>query len=409
MDRKVVIFSAILMAAMIVSMAVTPALAGKTIPYSTRIARESVSPEGDGIYGTSVAIGGGYIAVGAPNENSYDGRVYVYTVNGVLKATLTSPTAGSGYGEGFGENVAISGGYLVVGAPWDSDGTVEGAGQVYVYTLSSLTGTPTPTTLSSQNPEANGAFGHSIGTDGKHIIVGAPYETVGTNTNVGRAYVYTMDGTYVSTLNSQNPIEYGYFGSSSAIDGNYVAVGAVGEATAPHVWEGLVYIFTTSGTLVSTLESRNPETDGDFGFSVAISGRNLVVGAPRERAACKNGGAGAGNAYIFTVSGRFVKNMTSPSQSNFNEFGYSVATDGKRIIIGARQNPIYDPNTIYDAGCAYVFSMTGKLVSSLVSAYPLYQGCFGCSVAISGGYAVVGASAETVGSNLRAGHAYIFS
>ncbi len=45
-----------------------------------------------------------------------------------------------------------------------------------------------------------------------------------------------------------------------------------------------------------TLASPHPQNGGRFGYSVAISGTTVVVGAPRENSGAQ---VGAGQAYIF--------------------------------------------------------------------------------------------------------------
>ncbi len=92
-------------------------------------------------FGYSVAIDGDYMVIGSPSDDgsagslSLDGDVYIYKkdfggVNnwGLIK-TLTLPLGD------FGFSVAISGSYIVVGAPYEGGSTnaIGGAGEAYVY------------------------------------------------------------------------------------------------------------------------------------------------------------------------------------------------------------------------------------------------------------------------------------
>ena len=73
----------------------------------------------------------------------------------------------------------------------------------------------------------------------------------------------------------------------------------VSACPAPNisVMAGHAYIFNAkTGALISTLTSPNAQTYGFFGWSVAISGKTVVVGAPYETG---SGIPEAGNAYIF--------------------------------------------------------------------------------------------------------------
>ena len=104
-----------------------------------------------------------------------------------------------------------------------------------------------------------------------------------------------------------NPNAYGtsandQFGYSVSVDGNYAIVGAFSEDDAGGTYSGKAYIFdATTGSLLHTLH--NPNADGtsandSFGYSVAISGNRVVVGAHGEDDA---GGTDSGKAYIYTL------------------------------------------------------------------------------------------------------------
>ena|SRR2546422_11697744 len=99
------------------------------------------------------------------------------------------------------------------------------------------------------------------------------------------------------TLESPNPQHDGFFGQSVAISGPIAVVGAPDESGGGYSQAGHAFIIdTTANDLTITLTSPNDATNGHFGFSVAISGTTVVVGAPSETA---TGQVQAGHAYIF--------------------------------------------------------------------------------------------------------------
>ena len=111
--------------------------------------------------------------------------------------------------------------------------------------------------------------------------------------------------TPIQTYN--NPNAYGTsasdnFGTSVATDGNYAIVGAYAEGDAGSYYSGKAYIFdVTTGSLLHTLHNPNAydTSDGDtFGTSVAISGNRVVVGAYAEDDA---GGTDSGKAYFYQI------------------------------------------------------------------------------------------------------------
>src|SRR5207244_3870569 len=109
------------------------------------------------------------------------------------------------------------------------------------------------------------------------------------------------DSASITTLTSPTPETAEQFGLSVAVSGTTVVVGApnvaVGDETAlagapfeftlapVQPYAGSAYVFdATDGSLITTLASPNPQNEGGFGWSVAVSGTTVVVGAPFESA-----------------------------------------------------------------------------------------------------------------------------
>src|SRR2546425_940922 len=149
-----------------------------------------------------------------------------------------------------------------------------------------------------------------------------------------------------------------------------------------------------------TLASPNPQADGEFGRSVAVSGTTVVVGAAFE-----SGGmfGGKGHAYIIdTTTDPLIFTLTSPGAVTGGRFGASVAVSGTTVVVGA---PRETSGTTVRAGNTYVFdATTGALVSPLITPGAVTDGAFGFSVAVSGTTVVVGASDETSGTTVQGGN-----
>src|SRR3989442_1328245 len=144
------------------------------------------------------------------------------------------------------------------------------------------------------------------------------------------------------TLTSPNAQTNGEFGFSVAVNegGTMVVVGAPFESagTPAQSLAGHAYVFdATDGSLITTLTSPNAQAGGRFGFSVAVSGTTVVVGAPFESAGTP-AQPGAGHAYVFDASTGFLTptTLTSPNAQPFGEFGFSVAVGGTTVVVGAR-------------------------------------------------------------------------
>jgi hypothetical protein len=214
---------------------------------------------------------------------------------------------------------------------------------------------------------------------------------------------------------------YGHYGESMATSpGNIMVVGASNETFEGIVGAGIVYTFNTNvRTLNSTLSSPNPQTNGHFGESVAISAggqryhptaSSIVVGAPNENVGKV---IGAGRAYVFNTSSSALKaTLVSPNLRREGEFGWSVTTSGSIAVVGAPNETV---GGIVGAGRAYVFDdKTGVLIKILSSPNPQTNGHFGESVGMSDNnvgntsMVVIGAPDETANGAIGAGRAYVF-
>ncbi|NJM06583.1 hypothetical protein HC891_10925 [Candidatus Gracilibacteria bacterium] len=93
-------------------------------------------------FGESLAITGSTVVIGAPGADGI-GAAYVFDLaSGAQQAKLR---AGDGQsGDAFGFSVAVADTTVVVGAPGDDDNGLR-SGSIYVFELSGLPGSPTPT------------------------------------------------------------------------------------------------------------------------------------------------------------------------------------------------------------------------------------------------------------------------
>jgi FG-GAP repeat len=365
----------------------------------------SPNAQRDGWFGKSMGTSGDLVAIGAPfekaNGDTEAGRTYAFNMtSGALLRTLSSPNAQM-YGW-FGFSVAISGELLVVGAPHENVNDYSQAGDAYVF---NVTNGKLVTTLTSPNTQDYGWFGFSIAISGKIAIIGAPHESIGEYMWAGYAYAFNIEsGKLLKTLVSPNMQFDGYFGYSLATSSRFILVGAVLENTKGHSSAGRAYVFdATTYKMLSTLTSPNSQLDGEFGYSVSISNQLAIVGAPSENA---SGYTGAGHAYVFnTITGKLDKILSSPEAQENGHFGWSVFVSAKLALVGA---PYETADNFSGAGHLFEFNaVTGKLLSSIISPDPQYNGWFGYSIVISGKLVMIGAPREKANGYREAGHAYI--
>jgi hypothetical protein len=291
---------------------------------------------------------------------------------------------------GFGESVAIRPNYAVVGAPWFDRRT----GCAYVFKRYE-TQWILHAKLTASDGAYNDKFGSSVAIDGDYVIVGAPGHG---DLDGGAAYVFNRDG---KTWIHQAKLGVPYAGAGAAvgwsvsIDGDYALVGAPGHDNH----RGAAFLFRCKDTEwlnECRLDPSHEYRACDFGWSVSICGDYAMVGtsSPYSEPGC---------AYIFRRGEKTwtqqIK-LTAPEAASGDKFGQSVSIDRYYAAAGAAWLTDWP-------GRVYIFQREGmkwiqqaKLSGSTAGKE---MDSFGCSVCIGADCAIVGA--QEAG---KRGEAYIF-
>ena len=204
---------------------------------------------------------------------------------------------------------------------------------------------------------------------------------------------------------------------ATAVSGGTLVAGASNHAVGSNLSQGAAYVFVQAGngTWSQQAELIGSDSGGNdfFGWSVAVSGTTVVVGAPCHPLSASGQICGAGAAYVFSQNGDGTwsqqAELTASDGVGADWFGGSVTITGSTVVVGADCHPSSYPNC--GPGAAYVFIekggtwvMQGELTASDGAA----GDAFGASVAANGGTAVIGAGSHNVGSNQAQGAAYFF-
>ena len=177
-------------------------------------------------------------------------------------------TAGGAYvGEKLGISVATDGVLVIAGAYRDNDQALH-AGSAFLF--DATTGAELMQLLPTDG-DTDDEFGISVGIDGGRAVVGA-WQNTDFGIDTGSAYLFdTATGAQVAKLLASDASFFDKFGSSVAIDGNTVIVGAPG-AHGPGTTSGAVYLFdATTGAEIAKLFPLDGEDGDRFGTSVDIS------------------------------------------------------------------------------------------------------------------------------------------
>jgi hypothetical protein len=416
-------------------------------------------------FGTSVALAGDTLVIGAPlafSNGPYSGAAYVFTRSAGVWTQQdylqASNTEGFDY---FGQSVALSGDTVVIGAIGEAsnatgvngnqaDNSALNSGAAYVFTRNGSTWTQ-QAYLKASNSGAEDWFGVSVAVSDDTVVIGAPVEAsnaAGVNSNQvdnsasysGAAYVFTRSGstwTQQAYLKASNSEANDYFGVSVAVSGDTALIGAFGEASsaigvggnqtnnsAPN--SGAAYVFSRSAGVWSQqayLKASNSGADDYFGWSVALSDRTAIIGAYGESSSAtgvagdgtNNSAYQSGAAYVFTRSGTAWTQQAYLKASNtgeFDSFGRAVAVSGDTAVIGAYLedssatgvNGNQADDSASASGAAYVFSDLGSAPPPTVTGISPTSGSAagGASVTITG-TGFTGATGVTFGIVMATG------
>lgn len=280
------------------------------------------SPDGsaDDEFGNAVGITGETIVVGSHFANllvggADTGSAYIFQRSGTTwtQTQKLIPIAGSAgpiLGDLFGESVAVGGGRIAIGAAGD-DTPETRAGAVYVFVESGGGTYVLQQKLFSAGSTNGDNFGNSVAMEGNTLVAGAREDTpIAGQTACGSAYVFEFNGatwTPQGQLLASDGASFDRFGWSVAVSDGIVAVGARGDDTAAGPDAGSAYIFTRSGatwTEIQKLAPADPLNGDRFGEGIALSFGNLVVGAAEKALSAPNGQGAAYSFAVFAASAR---------------------------------------------------------------------------------------------------------
>ena len=380
-------------------------------------------------FGSSVDISGDTLVVGAAQERSNAtgvngdqsdnsliaaGAAYVFTrTAGVWSQQAYLKASNTEASDRFGTSVAISGDTIAVGAYTessdadgidgnDADNSASQAGAAYVFVRNGSTWSQ-QAYVKASNSDLGDRFGFSLDLSGDTLVVGAEQEdsnAVGVggdqdnnlSLSSGAAYVFVRTGTIWSQqayLKASNNDSGDIFGVAVAIDGDIIVVGATAEDSNAQGINGdgdddsfnragAAYIFNRSPTFWSEdayVKASNTGASDNFGYSVAVSGNTVLIGAYAEDSNATgidgdetdNSESLSGAVYRFTRDAGMWSQEAYIKASNtdsFDRFGESVTISGQFSAIGANTesssatgiNGNESSNSFTAAGAVYAFN-----------------------------------------------------
>jgi FG-GAP repeat len=301
-------------------------------------------------FGVSSAISGNTSVVGAFDPNiEATGAAYVFVkpASGWGNMTQTAMLTASDGGAGFGTSVAISGDTIVVGAanasnqnqaPQNHAPQNQGPGAAYIFVKpASGWKDMTETAKLTASDGADGdAFGYGVSISGNTAAIGALFAHRG----AGAAYVFVKPAggwsnmTQTAELTASDATSFDNMGLV-AISGGTVVTGAYGHNN----FMGAAYVFIKPSTgwkdMTQRAELKSTNANQIYGFSVATDGKAAIVGSVGA-----NQGIGAAYIYLKPASGwkntsKFTARLSASSASKVSGLSQSISISGKRIVMGA--------------------------------------------------------------------------
>lgn len=349
------------------------------------------------LFGCDVAISGNTAVIGAYDKPAdtlmypHSGAIYIYerdTFTNVWNEIQTIIPADTGAYDHFGYKVAISGNYIIVGSPVDSEdslgnNTLASSGSAYIIEKDSTGSWQQVQKITTSDRSTADIFGAAVGISGNYAIVGAYQEdedATGSNTlsNAGSAYIFKRDTAgywhELQKITASDRDAGDRYGIAVAIDSVYAIVGAYledeDEFGFNHVSAaGSAYIYHLNNSQwneVKKITAPDRDVNDYFGTTVTIKNTVAMAGAQNESRDAQgyNPFISAGAAYIFNCDNNdnwnYLHKITPSDRATNDYFGTALAIQNNQLFAGAKFEDEDENgyNTISGSGSLYVYEYT---------------------------------------------------
>jgi len=320
---------------------------------------DSTGAERDG-FRASVAMSGNFAIVGVPGVGIIrKGYAAIYQFNGsnwIQTQRLTDP--GSTSNDNFGNSVAMSGNFAIVGAATDTVGVNANQGAAFIFQFNGNSWVFMQK-ITDPGGAASDLFGFSVALSGNNAVVGSLVDDIGANTDQGSASVFHFNGNnwaFVQKLTYPTGAATDGFGSSIAVSDNFLLIGAFQDDIGANLNQGSACFFKLNGNnwvFNKKVTDSTGNGDEDFGISVSLSNNFAVIGAPVSHVPVSST---PGAAFAFRFNGNswdVMDKLTDPFGSPQSLFGNSVSVSGNFLIVG---DPFHGPSQV---GSAVIYSRVG--------------------------------------------------
>jgi hypothetical protein len=206
-------------------------------------------------------------------------------------------------------------------------------------------------------------YGSDVAIEGSIAVVGVANRAVSGTNGAGAVEVWKYDGvgswSFLTQVSSPAPQMDGNFGFSLALDGGWLVVGAPGM----NAREGLVYAYQLDALGVPVLKQTLApvpayvDAGDEFGYALDVGLPGLAIGAPFA----KNTATEQGSASTYRLNGAgtgFTYSNTWTLAVSFCHIGKTIAVDGDIALAGS-------PDYLSNEGVGFALKWNGAAYAAL--------------------------------------------
>jgi len=264
-----------------------------------------------GLFGYSVALNNQFLFVGAPQDNTLSGGLSVYSLSDfTLQQKLRLNSSLDNY---FGTSISVQGNILAVGGTGYPLNLGAHTGFVNIYNFDA--------TSSQWVERANNPLSFNSSKD-----------KVSGKDSAGKSI----------TINIPSASQLGF---SVSVGSNFIAAGAPGLNRDGSNTTGSIFVLSLLNNEVRQLTDPANEMNVSYGSSLQFSGNNLFVGSKTTKSL-----KGAVDSWsLSSTASTFNRRILSLTGAPSDAFGFSLAVSNTDLIVGARLNdePVSDNGSLH--------------------------------------------------------------
>jgi hypothetical protein len=314
---------------------------------------------------------------------------------------------------------------LVPGEPRTVTVAASADGETSTYTVTFTRGAHPPEIemLTAPAPMAGAGFGRGLAIEGDRLVVGAPEENIGGTAEEcdgnamtpplpprGAIYIYerTAAGYQLEQRIPAPPMaRCSAFGETLALSGDLLVVGGFRELRqVAYYFAGTAYVYRRvapgNWMFVTELRPSIAYYGQSFGYDVATDGRRIIVGAHGE---ADGNNANAGVLHVFSADDGFLTPRRIARAGAVNDFwGFQVEIDGDGVLATA----FGDDKAAADSGA--IIPIDANLVPGdlIKAAQPMASEYLGQALKLNGDTMIVGTPSPSGVWGVNLGAAYVF-